>query len=429
MESTLEAHLQEQIEVARKVILRDRKDRLGRVKSVVLDYVKRKNLILSDVAVLLSEEINDIEWPIKIYSDRSYQDAKNIAKNIFDETKTKFTRMKTVEHMSEFSIDYDTELIVSVHQIKIPRNVNVDHLAQPRIIKGFKFLSPEIEFIDWLRKAGNPENAEEWSENSTFTETGRRLYSMAERDFFKSGGTVIGGSAAKLIYKLPDIDDLGHLSGKSTTSGGSTMNAQGGSAGGQRRKQENTIMECIAALRKINNLCIVGELAKQILSGQSKDFIVPQIVIEGSIDEVKNTILRYLRGANFIQRTSTVPKQSNFATWIVQWGDMISLEIFSFAQQELVSCIRHKDYLLGSDVTNLRVLFITMWKLRTLLKTGKISQSSFNTRMRQIWTVTKWFVEFTSPSIVFIGKYLPQPVMNKVARHGMQMHRPYYPAV
>ena len=113
MKALIEKGFLEQVrEKAKSILLSDR-EQFTWIKNLVYDYIKLKQVILSNKYLLNNQE--NMDYTILIYSSEPFKFARNCTDYIYDNTtdkdRLKSLKMKTIKTNIEFIIEYEFRLV------------------------------------------------------------------------------------------------------------------------------------------------------------------------------------------------------------------------------------------------------------------------------------------------------------------------------
>ena len=485
MDSALEV-MSVEIEKGNAAIDKDR-EAYSKITKRILDFVKEQRLILSDVNVITGNSFSGI--PLSIFSPRALQHSNAIADMIYLDTKSIYVRQKTIIGGKVFVIEFDTIVLCTVTQILTPKGVSMTDLVNPEIHNGFMYLPAEIEMIAWCHDRSLPDRYEIWSTDE-FSKIGQSLFSKVEQRMLSnvlgaaedspspqpqksqqpqksswsqkshaeiSGGFISnsnnhgdnGGDSA-LIYEIPfmgetqvrDIGVVGGVTGgRSRTSAlkaATTKPAKGKSSQKSKNIDMKGMMPLLKAICETGEAAVVGEYAYYVQTGApGGDRARPQIVIGYSIENFVDILKSQMPGVEiwFVEHETAIPKHSGFKHWIVYAnisGTKIPIfEVYGFGEHEFAPCVEFKGIYIGSKWMSLRIMFITLWKLRILHRMKsirKFDDKMYHGRLNAVWNAIRWTQESPEKQVRYFGMFVPEDIQGKISRHGAQMYRPYYPA-
>ncbi|MAE21779.1 MAG: hypothetical protein CMK92_05045 [Pseudomonas sp.] len=451
-----------EIEKGNVAIDKDR-ETYSKITKRILDFVKEQRLILSDVNVITGNSFSGI--PLSIFSPRALQHSKAIADMIYHETKSMYVRQKTIIGGKVFVIEFDTIVLCTITQIMTPKGVLMTDLVNPEIHNGFMYLPAEIEMIAWCHERSLPDRYENWSTDE-FSKIGQYLFSKVEQRMLSnvlgaaedqkpakiSGGFISTGSAggsssngdSVLIYEMPFMGETkvrgigvvgGVIGGRSRTTAKYT---KGKSSQKSKNIDMKGMMPLLKAICETGEAAVVGEYAYYVQTGApGGDRARPQIVIGYSIEHFVDILKSQMPGVEiwFIEHETAIPKHSGFKHWIVYAnisGTKIPIfEVYGFGEHEFAPCVEFKGIYIGSKWMSLRIMFITLWKLRILHRMKsirKFDDKMYHGRLNAVWSAIQWTQESPEKQVRYFGVFVPEDIQGKISRHGAQMYRPYYPA-
>jgi hypothetical protein len=335
-------------------------------------YVKKNNLILSNIETLINKEKSSFRNYI-IYGENIFRHANNISNNIAKNTI--YVTMYTNKKNEDFSVSINGSQLIRFFNIK---KQLITNSIMPVNINGLLMYPPEFELIEIYHKLYLPNYAEEWG---SLKKTGDILYKQMHERRKKFGGYHNKKENNK-IQKLKG----GFINNKLII--------------------KWLASRCDYVLIGINAINILIESS----SYHQKIQIITDTSIDKLISEFSSLIFQYI-GFRITHKihNSNIPTEPRLRKVIisVRLPDKISgnfktihlLDIFDSAKYELVPYITIDGINIGYPNVLRTFILIDMWTIRILLSFNIIKKDT----VRQYVDIV--FENFENINNIKISKY------------------------
>lgn len=378
MKALIEKGFLEQVrEKAKSILLSDR-EQFTWIKNLVYDYIKLKQVILSNKYLLNNQE--NMDYTILIYSSEPFKFARNCTDYIYDNTtdkdRLKSLKMKTIKTNIEFTIEYEFRQLCSIYFIE----PHIEKLIKTQKINQINYFPVEIEIIDICAQLHDLSKFTDWEDlkaNFTFM-----LSSIAIR---KEKGLLGGGDIN--IMKIKIYEEF---------------------------------LETIQCV-------LIGAFA---VDAEKYKYEKLQIIIKEKASDVFDNLKEFV-GFKLTMREQDlhIPKDFRSKRYTVYMDDKALLDMFEQASWSIVPyCICKKnDLFIGSKYIILHYLLIDLWIIRVVQNSGKITEEMCNKKLNNIWNLIE-LVNSTDDKIHgFFGIFRDESVDKKMFNINGKMHYPYYP--
>lgn len=369
------------------------------IYNIVEDYVKKNNLILSNVETLINQE-NITYRSYIIYGDNIFKHANNIANNIAKITI--YVIMYTSVKNQEFSISVNGTSLIQLFNIQN----RLREVISPVEFNGIFLYPPEFELIEIHHKLYRPNYAEEWGELETIRD---KLYKkLYERK------TIIGGK----------------------------YNREKRDANNQNSKKvlDNKII--FNWLKGRTDYIIIGINAINILTESSKYYQKIQLVIDSPIEkfakEFNNLIFQFV-GYQVTYKTHNpnIPIEPRLQKTVISISipskdkgiRVIHLmDVFNSAQYELVPYTTYKDLNIGYPNVLSAFVLVDLWFIRILYALKIINSQTLKQSIGIIFECLENIKKIDSTSYT---RELYMGIYNSLDRHKKKqsLQNTFYPYV
>lgn len=422
--------LNQEIAKGRAIIDADRNQpKYSNLLRKLLDLVKSERIVISSADVLLSKNLSELKLPLEIHSNRGLHHAKSIADLVYASAPNntgRFSKMRTISANAEFRVEYDSTRVAEVHHVGPFRGAKFRDMINPVGISGIWFLPAEIEIVEWCRERSSLDTYDLWQDEE-FIARGKKLFSDIKG---RIANRVIGGSSSassdeQFIYEVPFLND--------TKEGGGF--AKKHKPKPKNRVSSSGLLDVVKNITSDGKSAVVGEYAHCILSGKSGDGARMQIITSLNISEFMTKLRKELpqfelRNVSF---NTDTPRHYSHNFWVIYAGikndQRAIMEVYDFPTREIVPCHRQENGLtIAGKWVNMRVLFLTLWKLRLVYHEKRIGIDIYRRRLKRIWDAIVFMDSRKETQASFIGVYTPSDIVAKIRRSSQTMYFPYYPA-
>jgi hypothetical protein len=370
------------------------------IYAAVEDYVKKNNLILSNVETLIEQKKNICRTYI-IYGDNIFKHANNITNTIAKITI--YVLMYTNVKNEDFSITMNGSMFIQLYNIQN----KMRHVISPVEIKGLLMYPPEFELIDIYHKLYSPNHADKWDQLVLFEKEVRaQMYNRKK---------IIGG-----YYNKKKHQDSQNTKGK---------------------QMDNKII--LDWLKGRCDYVLVGVNAVNILNGLKmycqKVQVITDTHIEKFVKELGNLIFQYTGyHISHKQHNANIYVEPRLQKTIVSVTipngklgpkTIHILDIFNSAHYELVPYTTYDKLNIGYPNVLRMFILIDVWFIRILFALKLINQQilkqSINTVFDNLENVENVSVDKFS-SETYLGKF-SDLVLYKKKNSSHNVFYPYNP--
>jgi hypothetical protein len=371
------------------------------VYKAIEDYCAQNELFISNASVIADEQTKQsiMDKKYNIYTTNALFHANELTNELHKKLSEKsLIKMKTVENMEEFSIEYNFQIVAVVYKLQ-KQKIDYKLVLQP-VQKKLLYFPPEIEIIDTYHKLYTEQDVDE---------------SLKLED-----------KLCKLVYERLDAGILGGLS-----------------CADKKREQfesikislildwlpkQNAILLGVWAydwlIKTRKSLCVNVEKIQIISSMKPNDLLVD---LQKYVSQIGKIYITMREQELHIPKDFRTMRYTYYMKIKTDKGEIEKpfLDLFNSGNFEIVPFYKVDGLRLGAKWVILRFLYIDLWVIRIIRSLGLLDKSILNIKLASLWKLIEYFRSTELSIDDYIGEYRDAAVDKKMSK--LSQTKKFYP--
>lgn len=387
-------------------IIKQDRDKYKAIYDIILKYCSDQNIIISNYYVLTNQEdtmANVIDKVYKCYTIEPFRHANNLT-NLIHQNKAdkyQYTRLNTIVEHEEFSIMYDTRVVVQIYGLQKHRSTDFMSIIKPTKIDKCLYMPAEIELIDVYHNFYN----NKIDDLAIETELYKQVYERKEKGIIGSGV-----SCKERKKEIIEVIKIG------------------------------LVKDWILKKCAIDNIILIGPWAhdwikhgKNICVNLEKIQIISSTSVKELLAELRHYLSEFNMTVTYREQELHIPKDFRTVRYTFYLQDKPFLDLFNCAEFEIIPYHNINGIFIASKWVILRFLFIDLWIIRVIKSLGLLSQDVLNKKIIYLWDLIEYFrekeKELSKDTENYIGVFIDYIIDKKISNLQEKRFEPYVPEI